>query len=234
MRSLLAILAGVMLAFGNLVVAPPAMADFAVSPPSAPKAKRPKAKPKPRPTMTRASNVRRVPAAPQELPKPTGYNPSDLILSLRDVGLSPSLIANPDGTQTVQAPAGLAPGLGPWSVQLAECAAADRCRKITFSIIWDVENDANVCNSWKYYVTRDMDGSTGMPLCTAIPSSGRRMQAWLSSDQAPYTDIGQIDQSAAQARIGRMVHVWTTSVRRLPEAQDIAKQRCPKKKNRCW
>jgi hypothetical protein len=121
-----------------------------------------------------------------------------------------------------------------WIARLSSCTSTDRCRLLTFSHLWEVSNRTNVCNSWKYYIVRDLDGTRGMPTCAPMTSIEKQLQFWLTSDQVPYSGVERVSAQEAQSRMQTMVNIWTGYLRRLPEARDVAREKCPKKNDKCW
>jgi hypothetical protein len=220
-----------------LLLPVPANADFSVSKPKpakpAPKATakpapaRAVAKPKHRPPVER----RQVVVPPKPVPQLPGIEPMVVRDAIVAAGYSAVLTANPaDASQKIA----VTVGNSGWTARLKECASTNRCKLLEFAFTWQVPNDANVCSSWKYYITKDETGASGLPMCFTVPPSGKQLELLLSSGQAPYAGMDNAPPADAKQRIAGMVKVWTTYVGRLTEARDIASKKCPKKKNKCW
>jgi hypothetical protein len=124
-------------------------------------------------------------------------------------------------------------GKSGWTAEFSGCATASRCRSVEFFFVWETPNDANICTVWAYYITKDQDGSLGLPTCTVIPPSGKMLRLALSSTQSPYAAIERAPSDEKRTILGNMVKTWASYSGRLTEARDIANRRCPRGRPTC-
>ena len=221
------------------LVAMPVAADFSVS--------RPKpAKPTVKPPVTSPDRdpIRRRPptARPTAAPRPPvavarpatplpGIDPVLVQEVIFQAGYgSNTLATGENGSQKID----VRSGNSTWLAEFKECASTNRCQEVEFSFSWEVANDANICASWGYYITKDEDGSKGLPVCAVIPPSGKLLRLSLASTQTPYAGIIRAPRKEAKELLAEMVKTWANYAGRLTEARDIANRRCPRGRTGCW
>jgi hypothetical protein len=221
------------------LVAVPAAADFAVSrpKPAKPAVKPPVASPAPdanrrRPPTARPSAAPRPPiAVARPAVRLPGIDPALVQEVIFQAGYGSNTVAvGENGSQKID----VRSGGSVWLVQFKECASPNRCGAVELSFNWEVANDANICASWGYYITKDTDGSKGLPVCVVVPPSGKMLRLSLASTQTPYAGIVRAPPKEAKDLLARMVKTWGDYAGRLTEARDIANRRCPRGRTGCW
>jgi hypothetical protein len=221
------------------LVAVPAAADFAVSrpKPAKPAAKPPVASPAPDPIRRRPPTARptAAPRIPVAVARPAaalpGIDPALVQEVIFQAGYgSNTLAVGENGSQKID----VRSGNSTWLAEFKECASPNRCKAVEFSFNWEVMNDANICASWGHYITKDEDGSKGLPVCVVVPPSGKMLRLSLVSTQTPYAGIIRAPRKEAKELLTEMVKTWANYAGRLTEARDIANRRCPRGRTGCW
>ena len=221
------------------LVAGPAAADFSVSrpKPAKPAVKPPVASTAPdtnrrRPPAARPTVAPRPPVAVARPPAPLpGIDPALVQEVIFQSGYgSNALAVGENGSQKID----VRSGDSTWFAEFKECASPNRCKVVEFSFNWEVPNDANICASWGYYITKDADGSKGLPICVVVPPSGKMLRLSLASTQSPYAEIVRAPRKEAKELLTGMVKTWASYAGRLTEARDIANRRCPRGRTGCW